>query len=228
MSNTYQTLLMPGFDGTGNLFYPLISALDGSVSATVIKYQDEHDFDDYVTTVAELLPTEDAVLVAESFSGPIALALMARYPKRIKCAVLSATFATSPYRQLTYFAKFVPTAFFGANPMQGQLVNMFCLNQVDDDQLHQRTLNTIRSVPDKIIQSRLDMLSEIDMRPTLQQIQQPILYLQALRDNVVSAHLTRELTDNLPNVIIKKIDGPHLLLQAHPEECADAITAFLN
>ena len=228
MPNIHHALLMPGFDGTGELFSPLLKVLDKSISTVTVRYSHEITFDDYVKSAAKLLPQEKAVLIAESFSGPIALALMAQYPSQIKSTILCATFATSPFRLLTNFVKFAPTVFFEPNPTQPHTIQNFCLNQETDDALLEQTLATIRSVKAKTIQARLNVLSQIDMHSILPKIKNPILYLQALRDNIVNSDLSEQLINALPNVTLKKIDGPHLLLQSRPTECAEAIKAFLN
>jgi pimeloyl-ACP methyl ester carboxylesterase len=55
-----------------------------------------------------------------------------------------------------------------------------------------------------------------------------VLYLQATRDRVVHRRLGRALTDNLTNIVIQEIEGPHFLLQARPRECAEAILRFVT
>ena len=84
MGKDWTLTLLPGFDGTGELFGPLQAALGNDVVANAIRYEAEHSFEDYVDSVARILPRENAVLVAESFSGPVALSLLERYPDRIK------------------------------------------------------------------------------------------------------------------------------------------------
>src|SRR5687767_13530285 len=101
MSNNLPLVLLPGFDGTGKLFGPLQAALGTDVVSRTVRYDAERSLEDYIDTVTRILPQENAVLVAESFSGPVALSLLARHPTRIKCAVLCATFAVSPFRSLT-------------------------------------------------------------------------------------------------------------------------------
>jgi pimeloyl-ACP methyl ester carboxylesterase len=224
---TTSILLLPGFDGTGELFAPLQLALGGRFSTTVVRYRDEHTLGDYVDSVESLLPAQDAVLVAESFSGPIALAVMARHPKRIRCAVLCATFPVSPFRLLTRLARFVPTSFFGANPAQRAILRTFCFDRKSDPSVVARALSVIRSVPASALKSRLNLLADIDMRAHLSQISVPVLYLQALQDRVVATRLSQQLIDALPNVTVRKLDGPHLLLQSRPHECAEAITSFV-
>jgi pimeloyl-ACP methyl ester carboxylesterase len=221
-------LLLPGFDGTGELFAPLQSALGDGVSATVVRYRDEQVLEDYVESVAAQLPERDAVLVAESFSGPVALMLMSRYPKRIKRAVLCATFATSPFRFLTRLARFVPTPLFGPAPTQPAILRAFCFDNSTEQELTMKALSVIRSVPAHTIKQRLNILAGLDMVSLLPGIEAPILYLQATRDKVVGPDLGRQLTDGLPNVEVHCIDGPHLLLQCRPRESAQAISSFIT
>ena len=224
--NNSSILLMPGFDGTGELFNPLQEVL--GIDATVVRYRDEYVFDDYVESVASLLPAENAILIAESFSGPVALALMAKYPARIKCAVLCVTFAISPFRLFANLSRFVPPIFFGPNPAQKAMVEMFCLGEDGDPELVSKALAVIRSVPAETIKSRLEVLADVDMRPLLGGITTPTLYIQALQDEIVSPELSQEVVQELPNCDLCKISGPHLLLQSKPKECAKAIRSFID
>ena len=217
---------MPGFDGTGELFAPLQSVL--GIDSVVVRYRDEQVFDNYVKSVAVLLPDENAVLIAESFSGPIALALMAQYPERIKCAVLCATFAMSPYRFLTRLSQFVPSLFFRLSPTQPAMLRTFCFDKESDPALISKAVSVIRSVPADTIKSRLKVLADIDLRPLLSRITIPVLYLKAMQDKIVSEDLSRELVRGLSNITVQEINGPHLLLQSRPEECAEHIKSFTD
>jgi pimeloyl-ACP methyl ester carboxylesterase len=78
------------------------------------------------------------------------------------------------------------------------------------------------------MQTRLATLATVDVRPFLPSVNVPALYLLATRDRVVHRRLGRALTDNLSNVVVQEIEGPHLLLQARPRECADAILRFVT
>src|SRR5258706_2862593 len=93
---TITALLLPGMDGTGRLFTPLGRALGPRFETRVIAYPR-----DRVLTYGELgaqiaLPRGPFVLVAESFSGPIAIALAASRPPGLVGLVLAASFARSP------------------------------------------------------------------------------------------------------------------------------------
>jgi pimeloyl-ACP methyl ester carboxylesterase len=227
LKNSFSLLLLPGFDGTGELFQPLQSILDKTIATRVCRYTTEESFDDYVETAAAMLPLENAVLLAESFSGPVALALMARYPGRIVGAVLCATFAVSPFRLLTRVARVLPTSLFHPTSLQRHLVERFCLNGESDEILMEQVVAASRSASASTIQRRLQVLADIDMRSLLPRISAPVLYLQAMRDRIVGARLSRALTGLLPQVTVRQVEGPHLLLQSRPVECAAAISSFL-
>jgi pimeloyl-ACP methyl ester carboxylesterase len=77
------------------------------------------------------------------------------------------------------------------------------------------------------MRSRLACLATTDVRPALARITTPVLYLRASNDRVVSTRLGLEMTSLLPNVKVVEIDGPHLLLQARPRECAAEIMQFV-
>lgn len=219
-------VLLPGLDGTGELFAPLIDALGDGIQSSVVRYESERSFDNYVDAAAKALPPRNAVLVAESFSGPVALALCARLPATIKGLVLCATFAQSPFRSLLQLARLIPSTLFRPSPTQPWMLRHACLN--GDDRLLQRAVTVLRSVPASRMQDRLTTLATIDVRPLLASVHVPTLYLRATRDRVVHRRLGRALTDKLSNVVVQEIDGPHLLLQSRPRECADAILRFVR
>lgn len=219
--------LLPGLDGTGELFYPLQSALSKEIQSVAVRYKDEVLFDEYLETVTALIPDKDVILVAESFSGPIALALIARNPSRFKFVVLSATFATSPFRGILGITKYLPSFVFGSYRKNKKIFSTFCLNGCSNDVLATKVLSVVRSLPASTTKSRLELLAGIDMRPVLSRITIPILYLRASHDRLVRPGLSQQLIDGLPNVVVQSIDGPHMLLQANPIESAKAIMKYL-
>jgi pimeloyl-[acyl-carrier protein] methyl ester esterase len=210
------------------LFTPLVDALGGAIRTSVVRFESERSFDDYINTAAKSLPARNTVLVAESFSGPVALALCSRLRTSIKGLVLCATFAESPFRSLLRLAPFVPSVLFGPSPTQPFMLQHACLNGERDSRLLQRAVTVLRSVPAARIQARLATLATIDVRPLLSSVRVPTLYLRATRDRVVHRRLGRALTERLSNVVIQELDGPHLLLQTRPRECADAILRFVT
>jgi pimeloyl-ACP methyl ester carboxylesterase len=221
-------ILMPGFDGTGELFSPLITALSPHYRPTVIRYRDERTFADYVDTVSAALPDQGAILIAESFSGPIALGVMARHPTKIQCAVLCATFVESPFHTLTKLARFVPPALFGLRIGQRSMLRQFCVDNRCDPALMDQALSVIRSVPATAVGGRLNVLADLQVRKLCRNIRTPILILRAMGDRLVSPSRYKQLMDELPGAIVRDVEGPHLLLQSRPQQCARLIDDFVS
>lgn len=219
-------VLLPGLDGSGELFAPLLDALGEDVITTVVRYGAELTFDEYVESAGKALP-ERCVVIAESFSGPVAIAVAARHPAKVRGLVLCATFAVSPFRTLLRAARFVPKRLFRPSPLLPAMVNHFCFGGAPVS-LRPSPVAVVSTVPPAIMRARLACLATTDVRPLLSRISTPVLYLRASNDRVVSSRLSRELTSQLPNVRVTEIDGPHLLMQTRPRECAAAITTFIR
>jgi pimeloyl-[acyl-carrier protein] methyl ester esterase len=219
-------VLLPGLDGTGELFAPLLQALGEDVTTSVVRYGAELTFDEYVESAGKALP-EQCVLLAESFSGPIAIAVAARYPGRIRCLVLCATFAVSPFRALLSGVRFVPKRMFRPNLLLPTMVDHFCFSGASVS-VRPSPVAVVSSVPPAIMRARLACLGRIDVRALLPRITTPTLYLRGSTDRIVSSRLSLELTSQLPNVTVTVINGPHLLLQARPRECAATIATFIR
>jgi pimeloyl-ACP methyl ester carboxylesterase len=230
--NSYESavklVLLPGFDGTGDLFAPLIECLPKDIACDIVSYREAKEIEGYVALVDAALPSRDAVLIAESFSGPIALELMARNPQRFRCAILCATFAQSPYRALTKLARWIPARLFARTALANRLLRHYCLSANPDPGLLGAAVNVLESVPAVTVKSRLQLLAKMDVRPRLANVTVPILYLQAAKDKLIGTRLSSELIASLPQVRVAVVDGPHLLLQSRPQECAALIGEFLT
>jgi len=89
-------VLLPGLDGTGELFAPFVGALTG-IDTRVIAYPADRamDYPEHEGFVRDKLPRdEDYFLLAESFSGPIGISIAATAPPRLRGLILCGTFAS--------------------------------------------------------------------------------------------------------------------------------------
>jgi pimeloyl-ACP methyl ester carboxylesterase len=215
---------MPGLDGTGKLFAPIIPLLEPHFELIMVTYPDLDSFTEYVDCVQNQLPaTPGFSLLAESFSGPVALALMAQQPGQIGPSILCATFARSPLAALTRMANYVPDQMFSIGAL-----NEFCLDVLetnDDDQSETQPLplNVTEQLDGALLKHRIAVLSRIDVSALLPGIEVPILYLHARRDRIVAESDAQMIQEYLPDVDRVDIDAPHLLLQTRPQQCAELI-----
>lgn len=221
-------VLMPGFDGTGALFAPLIEAFGRTYDFKVVRYSDERTLAECVNTAASFMPDEPAVLIAESFSGPLALSLMSRFPDRVHCAVLCATFSSTPHPLLLQIASRLPAALLSASPLRETAVRMFCLNGIRDHKLLEQVTRVVKDMTPAHINRRFRILRDVDLGFDLANIRVPTLYLRASRDRLIDDALGNEVVGQLPNAILREVDGPHLLFQTKPAECAVLIREFVE
>lgn len=89
-------VLLPGLDGTGTLFTPLLDHL--AATPVVASYPPEPlSYERLLAQVARLLPDGPFVILAESFSGPLAIRLAYRRPPGLQALVLVSSFPRFPW-----------------------------------------------------------------------------------------------------------------------------------
>ena len=103
-------VLLPGLDGTGLLFGPLLAALPSEVAPIVVSYPGDSPlaYSELLPLVLAALPTDRPfVLLGESFSGPLAVMAAAARPAGLVGVVLCASFIRNPH---SYVPSFLATA----------------------------------------------------------------------------------------------------------------------
>lgn len=219
-------VLLPGMDGTGSLFADFISALPKGVEARVVSYPPDRSLS-YAELEAEVkgqLPSQPFLLVGESFSGPIAIAVAAAAPPQLRGVALVCSFAKAPVPSLVgnLLARVplwqAPTA-LAAAVLLGR----------DSSPLHRNRLSeAMRKVTAEAWRARLRAVLSVDVTAQLKAIKVPVLYLRATHDRVVGQSAWNLIKRSLPPARLAEIEGPHFLLQAKPVESAARITAFAN
>ena len=101
---------MPGIDGTGIFFEPLIDALPPDIPVSVITYPPNAilSLEEHARFITKHFPTDNVIIVAESFSGLVGLELLHLRPREVKGAVFSAAFALPLHRTLIHGLSLVP------------------------------------------------------------------------------------------------------------------------
>ena len=215
---------MPGLDGTGKLFAPIIPLLEQHFELSIVTYPDLNSFNDYIDCAQRQLPeTSGFSLLAESFSGPVALALMGRQPDQIGASVLAATFVRSPLAALTRMASYIPEQVFSIGALSEFVLDVYETEDEDFSETQPLPLNMTEQLDGVLLKHRIEVLSRIDISAMLADIEVPILYLHAMRDRIVAEADAQMMEEYLPEVERVDIDAPHLLLQTQPQQCAELI-----
>lgn len=215
---------MPGLDGTGKLYAPLVPYLEPHFALTFVTYPDLDSFEDYILCAQNQLPAEpDFSLLAESFSGPVAMSLMVQQPGEIGPSILASTFARSPLATLTRMASSVPGHIFSIGALNDFCMDVYASDEEDNSETQPLPLNVTEQIDGALLKHRISVFSRIDVSALLPNIQTPILHLHGRRDRIVSENDAQMIENNLPNVERVDIDAPHLLLQTQPQQCSELI-----
>lgn len=228
--HTLTTLvLLPGLDGSGEFFDALCRALPPQWQTQVVRYPGDEalSYGELAQRVLAALPVDGPyLLVAESFSGPVAIQVAAERPAGLMGVVLCATFARNPRPVFRPFLGLTGLAPVRAVPMG--LLARALLGADANAAWADRIGRAMNRCAVAVLQARLREVFLVDVRSLLADIQVPVLYLQASRDWVVPAAALAEMQRVLPGIQVARIDGPHFLLQVRAVPCAGQIIAFVT
>jgi pimeloyl-ACP methyl ester carboxylesterase len=224
-------VLLPGFDGTGLLFEPLKRALPKAAAVSIVSYPSQalRSYPELVRLVTAALPRDTPyVLIAESFSGPIAIQAAAAAAVRPKALVLCASFAVCPVGPvLAAMGRLAGGLLFQLRPPVG-FVRRYLLGADAPAQLLEDFYRALASVSASVLRNRLDSVLRVNVLADLAALSMPVLYIQGSQDMLVGARSLRIIQECNPRVQIETVDAPHLILQREPERCAELIQRFLD
>lgn len=223
-------ILLPGMDGTGKLFDPLLQTLPPNFEPQVVAYPNQpvRSYEELLPQVKRVFPSDSPfLLVAESFSGPLAIKLAAIQPANLEALILCATFAQNPWPALGWLHPLVNPLCFRLPPPR-ILIHYLLTGAEGSNALADRVLAMARSIKPEVIASRIRLVLKVDETQALKSCRVPILYLRATRDRLVGRRCADQILRLNPRAKIEEIDAPHLLLQSEPEKAISAISRFLK
>lgn len=222
-------VLLPGIDGTGKMFGPLISELPDWMTPRVLDYptQDVLSYPQLAQRLLPRLPDSPFIIIAESFAGPLALLLSEQNHPQLKALVLCATFVSNPRPWLSKLAPLVLHEWVMAQPPRKWMARLFVTGDAPDDML-ERALAIHKTVAPRVTLNRLREVLAVDVRKIFCACRIPLLHLYAQHDRLITRYPTRELQRLRPDVPSIGIDGPHFLLQTRAAQCWRAIENFLH
>ncbi len=219
-------LLLPGMDGTGRMFDPILPLLSLFLEPEVISYPPRslRTYDELLAQISA--PPSDFVILAESFSGPLGIQLAARNPDRVRALILVATFASSPVKAGKLFRPLVA-------PWQFRYVVMkrlACRALVGTfrGELADTLRGVLQDVSPDVLAFRLREILGVDVTHSLLKIKAPVLYLQGKKDFVVGRRNVDTIRALIPHLQVAELDTGHLLLQQQPAGAAGLIRQFLQ
>jgi pimeloyl-ACP methyl ester carboxylesterase len=222
-------VLLPGLDGTGKLFVDFIEALGTGIDARIVTYPLDQrlGYEPLEDRVRAALPTSAPfVLLAESFSGPIAIRIAAEPPAGLAGVILCVTFARNPFPRLAWLRPLVTA--LPIKSMPRWVRSVFLWGPRSSQRIPSPANRATAAVDADVLRHRIGAMLGVDATPALRRVAIPLLVVEATSDNVVPATATADILRLQPHARHVRIEGPHLLMQTCPRECAAVVTAFLH
>jgi pimeloyl-ACP methyl ester carboxylesterase len=224
-------LLLPGMDGTGRLFRPFRDELPHDVWTKIVSYPLDRimGYDALLPLVeGQVEPSVRHVVVAESFSGPLAVLYAHRRAADVAAVVLCASFVSNPLpRPLRWLPRLACGPIFALSS-PAIVLRTLLLDFSAPPQLVADLKEAIGTVKPCVLAARVRALASIDVRDELSQLGVPLLYVAGSRDRLVGQRGARQVKAAAPGVKVRVLDAPHLVLQMCPHGAAGAILKFLR
>ncbi len=214
-------LLLPGLDGTADTNAPFLEALGDrlhSVSLTFSEAPSLSRADLARTVLADWPASRPIVIVGQSFSTAVAVAIAAERPPGLAGVVLvTPSFAASPRWPLRYLAPFLP-------PLRPPRPALRWLLLGERGRAADLLAGAVERASPRVVRDRL---REYLTDPTADDpagLEVPVLAIRAAHDRLLWA---RPSPTN-PGVEWVTLKAPHLVLAAAPAAAAAVIVEFAN
>ena len=228
-ASTPAIVLLPGMDGTGKLFAEFTHVLGPAIEWQIVAYPKSEPlgYRELEALARAALPRDRPfVVLGESFSGPVAIRIAAQPPAGLVGVILCGTFAKNPYPLFGWAGPLA--AWFPLKSLPQWVRAPLMWGSVSPERAPEQLARAIADVSDVVIRHRIAALLGVDESEALACIRVPTLVLQAEHDLVIPDSATQWIMETAAQAQLVRVDGPHLLLQTRPVECAAAVLDFVR
>lgn len=228
MNSKTTLVLLPGLDGTGIFFGPLLRHLPAWIDPVIIAYpaSGNNDYPDLLPVVMrEVAALESFAILGWSFGGPLALMVASRRPSNVSGVILCGSFVTPPRPSLVPFRS-VLTAPVIAVVRAIRRMRLLIPGSATSEFRRAKAL-TWKSVGSKELASRSRAALGVDVRQELCECPAHVMYLASSHDEVIPHAILDEILALAPQTRAMEIKGPHFALFTNPVDSAACIADFL-
>jgi len=221
-------VILPGLDGTGTLLSDFVSDFGVGHSVIVIDFPTDTfmTYDELARYVGQRLPSDDFVLVGESFSGPLALKVAGGQPSGLKGVVLGASFARLDIPAKSLLSHVAGTVSPRMLPMFA--LSFLLLGRWATSQNVKALRTAVKMVQPHVLSRRAQAALAVDLVAQGVTVDCPTLLLEARYDRLIPRAASENIAQICSRLRVETIDGPHFLLQVSRTACASAIRNFCN
>ena len=215
-------VLLPGMDGTGELFLYILEHLkEFDTQVIPLPQTGNQDYPTIINYIKSKLPNDEFTLIAESFSGALAAELAKEHIPNLKKIVFVATFLSPPNAMLLSIAAKLPLKSLSKVPLAKYFQKQLFIGKSANPELVDLFQSILNALPSDILSNRIKTMQSLAF--SCESIDIPCLYIQALSDRLVSENKYLEFQQYFSNIKLVQFDGPHFIMQTKPKECAIAI-----
>ena len=202
------------------LFKTFVGLLPYGINAKIVPYPtDRHmSYAELAELVIGALPRSTPyVIIAESYSGPVACILAAHPVGDLQGVVFVSSFVAFPCGRIgPWIAKMVPTVLFrGRAP--AWILRWLVMDSATPREMLSAVQDAVASVRPEVLTRRLRDALNADFAVTLRYSTVRIVYLLSDSDRLLGTRGLRGFLAARPDIETVKIDGPHFLLQCAPD-----------
>ena len=224
-------VLLPGLDGTAELFANLLPEVPPDLDVIALAYPQQKflSYPELVTWLNGVVPKgRPYVLLGESYGSPLAVMFAGSHPANLKGIILCVGFISNPVKNWGFLPKLLARRFFFQFHPPKFSVKYFIAGMDAPDGLLLAVERATRSVSAGVLAQRAKATLKCDATQEIREVNVPLLYLQAANDRLVEKRCLKEVQRLHPTTIAVSIPAPHLLLQREPRLAAQAIAQFIS
>ena len=223
-------VLLPGLDGTGELFEPLINCIPEGITPIVISYPRDRQcgYRDLKTIVMDALPRgTDFFILGESFSGPLAIMIASEKPEGLKGLILCATFVGNPFRFIPSWISIISVSpIYRLWPLLIRIKAMYRGDKING--LARMAIKAIKTVKPDVIAGRVKSILKVNVEKELRSCDLPILYIMGAEDRLIKKHNFDKIKKVRHDVLLKEIKTRHFILQLEPMKASKELVEFMD
>lgn len=231
MEERFTLLLLPGMDGTGELFADFVTLLPSWIEPRVVRYPRDLklSYNQLLPILESALPSDEPfIILAESFSTPLAVKFAAEAPKGLLALVLCSGFVSPPRRGVLRSIALILAPVLFAFGLPESVCRHFLVGDAAPKSLIDSVRATVSKVPGGVLAHRLRSVLSCNSKRELLCVSVPLLYISGLEDRLVHKFSFEEIQQAKPNAQLASVEAPHLIVQAKPHEAVDVVLRFLR
>ncbi len=219
-----EIVLLPGLDGTGDLFDRVAQRLAQDLTVTIVRYPQDPmlGYAGYAELVRKTIGNRNVFLLGESFSGPVAIIVATQLKRQVQGVVLAATFVKSPWpgcilRRATHI---------DPQKTPSRLRDAILMGPYGDPELVRKVDEIVRTLSRSVRNARIRAIAEVDVRADFARLTCPVLVLHGRNDWLVRKSPMQKAVCEKGRTRMIVLPGAHMLLQTRPAEAAAEIIHF--